>query len=691
MKGIATGLLVVTLALLTPATLLAQAPASVEIEPSILTLAVGEKAQLKAVVKDADGSVLPDAQVLFFSGDRLKLGVTPSGLVEPYLPGEHRVRALSPETPIEGEPDSYTGSREPGIRASIMVTVPVPPLASIEIVDVPSTVYTRTTVPVRVTGVDVSGGKRRDVASTLSVSDDTVAETDGFGNLTGLAPGTATVTAAAEDVRARFQFTVQSNPISAIELTASQKEARTGDVIHFTTVAKDAQGGVVDSVPISLSLRSRPDAGRMESVGAGAPAEIVDDGRFVAQQPGVYTVVAMSGGAVAQESVRITQRDVTRKFEFLGQARIGDSRTSDLWVWEGLDGRDYAVVGTWNGKGHAYFYDVTYPTNMLLVDTVQVDARTVNDVKVSEDGRICVISREGASNRRNGIVILDVSNPREVKTLSVFDDQLTGGVHNVFVYDNHVYAVNNGRRWDVINIEDPTKPTRVGRFETDSPGRAVHDVWVRDGIAYHAGWTDGVIVVDVGGGGKGGSPAHPVEMGRAPQFTGWTHAIWPFKSKSAGKFYVLGGDEAVWENPRIPEGEFMDLESKLPTRMRGWIHFLEFDDPDNPKEVARYKIGDYGVHNYWIDWDKEILYVAYYQGGLRVLDVSGELLGDLFAQGREIGRFYSDDPEGFIPNSPMVWGPQPYKGNIFFSDFHSGLWAVRLLPPEDEKQESTSP
>ena len=51
--------------------------------------------------------------------------------------------------------------------------------------------------------------------------------------------------------------------------------------------------------------------------------------------------------------------------------------------------------------------------------------------------------------------------------------------------------MNNGRRWDVINIEDPTKPTRVGRFETDSPGRAVHDVWVRDGIAYHAGWTDG--------------------------------------------------------------------------------------------------------------------------------------------------------------------------------------------------------
>jgi hypothetical protein len=28
----------------------------------------------------------------------------------------------------------------------------------------------------------------------------------------------------------------------------------------------------------------------------------------------------------------------------------------------------------------------------------------------------------------------------------------------------------------------------------------------------------------------------------------------------------------------------------------------------------------------------------------------------------------------------MTWGPQPYKGNVFFSDFNSGLWSVRLLP-----------
>ncbi|MDX1403275.1 MAG: hypothetical protein R3192_01995, partial [Woeseiaceae bacterium] len=55
-------------------------------------------------------------------------------------------------------------------------------------------------------------------------------------------------------------------------------------------------------------------------------------------------------------------------------------------------------------------------------------------------------------------------------------------------------------------------------------------------------------------------------------------------------------------------------------------------------------------------------------------------------QGREIASFYSDDPEGYIPNAPMAWGPQPHKGTIFFSDHHSGLWAVRLKPQEKDEE-----
>jgi hypothetical protein len=101
-------------------------------------------------------------------------------------------------------------------------------------------------------------------------------------------------------------------------------------------------------------------------------------------------------------------------------------------------------------------------------------------------------------------------------------------------------------------------------------------------------------------------------------------------------------------------------------------------DPENLVEVGRYEVPEAGVHNIWVEDDR--LYAAYYQGGLRVVDVSGELRGNLYEQGREIAWFPTGHPDGHTVNSPMAWGPQPYNGNIFVSDMHSGLWVVRLRP-----------
>jgi hypothetical protein len=383
-------------------------------------------------------------------------------------------------------------------------------------------------------------------------------------------------------------------------------------------------------------------------------------------------VVATTGSHTGTATVEITSRDVARNVELVGHGPVRDRHTSDLWVWEGADGRDYAVTGTWGAEGHAYFWDVTDKTKPEKIGEVKVDARTVNDVKVSKDGRVAVISREGASNRRNGFVVIDVSNPRAgLPILSTFDDELTGGVHNVFIDANHVYALSAGQRYDIINIEDPKNPTRVGRFQLDAPGASIHDVWVQDGIAYSSNWNNGVVAVDVGGGGKGGTPERPVKLGSYAYPSGWNHAAYPYVSKSTGKRYIFAGDES------FPEG----TPTNRAGRAAGWIHVIDMTDWDHPEEVARYAVDDAGTHNLWVENDK--LYIGYYNGGLRIVDVSGELLGDLGRQGREIGKYYSYDPEGFIANAPMVWGPQPFKGHVFFSDFNSGLYVVRVTddPP----------
>ncbi len=598
-----------------------------------------------------------------------------------HLPGEYQLYARS------------VAPRDERVVGTIPIDVAFPPLKEVKFLEAQEKLYTGTTVSYKTKVFDEADLERDGVKVKLSSSVPDLASFDDFGNLTAHKPGKLFVIAEVEDIKQRLPIEITKNPVKGIELASSMTEARTGDVIRFKAEARNNIGQIVADAPVHYAVIADPEDNR----GQSATGQIEQDGRFVAETPGLYTVLASSGPYVDRVTVNITPRNMRADVEVVGHGLVKNVFTSDLWVWEGVDGRDYAVTGTWGANGEAYFWDVTDPSKMEIIDTVTVDARTVNDVKVSEDGRIGVITREGASNRKNGLVVLDVSNPRDVKILSRFDDGLTGGVHNAFIYDNHVYAINNGRRYDVINIEDPTKPYRVSRFELDTPGHSVHDVWIEDGIAYSSNWGDGLQLVDIGGataGGPfrkfgeqpnpevrgpfvaGGSPSNPVQFGSYTYPSGWNHAAFPFHSESTKKFYVLAGDEA------FPYG--LGTRENKPTIAAGWIHFVDFTDLKNPQETARYEVPEAGSHNFWVENDT--LYAAFYNGGVRVVDLSGELMGDLYKQGREIALFRSMHSDGKIANAPMVWGPQPYKGNVWFADMNSGLWAIKLTHKKKDRR-----
>lgn len=660
--------------------------------PDSLNMEIGDTVTVRVQAVDANGNVVK-APFLLYSrgryGNRRGLSVKPRSSgpdgdvvakVVAHFPGDFTLNART----IAG--------RDERINGSIPAIVPFPPLKRIVFVDPIKKIYQGTTVSFNTAVFDAAGLERPDTKTHYSSSEPTKASVDHHGTLIAHQQGRLKIVAHAEGLEQAHWIEIFENPVKSVVLKSSVETARTGDVIHFTAAARNALGQDVTDAPISFSVSVKPDDG----LGQSSTGQIKDDGRFVAESPGLYTIIAHSGSSVAQKTIRIDARNVGADIELVGHGLVPDVFTSDLWVWEGIDGRDYAVTGTWGGNGDTYFWDVTDPTNIVSIDTVNVDARTINDVKISEDGRIGVISREGASNRKNGFVVLDVSNPRDVKILSRYDDQLTGGVHNVFIYENHVYAVNNGRKYDVINIEDPRKPYRVSVFELGTPGHSIHDVWIEDGIAYSSNWADGIQLVDVGGATSGapfrsfgegpstdvnvpnfgsGSPESPKQFASYAYPSGWNHAAFPFRSESAGKFYVLAGDEA------FPWG--LNTNELKPTLARGWIHFIDFTDPKKPDEIARYQVPEAGSHNYWVENDT--LYAAFYNGGLRVVDVSGELMGDLYKQGREIGWFLPMHKQGHIANASMVWGPMPHKGIIYFSDHNSGLWAVKVVKKKGKK------
>ena len=621
-----------------------------------LELRVNEQMQLQAQVVDESGRVLPDT-VVFFSRARRSLAISREGEVKALKPGTHAFFATT-----------LGGNR---IRENFELQVLYPPITSIEWTQKNNSFYAGTKLDLNFSVEDSLGSTRSIGDVRLASTNPEIMSVNDFGQLIVHRAGKASLQAITdEQMIFDWAIEVKNNPANSIELdlTHSTDTIRTGDVVQLQAIVLDNGNNEVKDAPVQFSYIAYPD----DQLGQGSSAQIAQDGRFVANDPGHYTLVARSGNLINERTIRVDARKVRRNLEVVGKGIVPDVKTSDLWVWEGVDGRDYAITGTWGARGEAFLWDVTDPSNIHTIDTVQVDARTVNDVKVSEDGTIAVITREGASNRKNGIIILDVTNPAETKILSEYTDGLTGGVHNTFIYENHVYAVNNGRKYDIINIEDPTNPYTVGVFELDTPGHSIHDVWIEDGIAYSSNWSDGVVVVDVGSNssadmpGAGGSPQNPTQLGSYTYPSGWNHAAFPFKSKSTGKFFVAAGDEA------FPYG----LDTQGPNRAAGWIHFIEFDGWESPDEVARYQVPEAGSHNYWIEDD--VMYAAFYNGGLRVVDVSGELMGDLYEQGREIALFLPSDPKAAIPNSTFTWGPQPYKGLIYLSDWNSGIWAVKL-------------
>ncbi len=632
----------------------AQTPVRVQVDPASLTLDVGGRATVTARVFDANGNEI-SAPLFFFSSSRRRLAVDrQSGEVEALKGGDYTI--------IVG----VLTARQ--VRTQIPVSVTYPPVSRVEFTPQADRFFVGAAVRHTADAYDTADDLRRDVSVQWSTDDPSIASVNRFGVMTAHREGSVVLSARAENVTESHTYRIVANPVRTLTLAASQDSGRTGDVIHFEARALDGRGTVIEDAPVTFSLVAHPE----DTVVAQFPAAEIDArGRFVAQKAGEYTVFANAPGHVAQHTIEIGNRHVVERVEFIGQAPVRNVNTSDLWVWEGVDGRDYAITGTHSAHGSTYFWDVTNPTLPELTDSVVVDARTTNDVKISEDGRIAVITREGASNRRNGIVIVDVSNPRDVEILSQYDDELTGGVHNVFVYQNHVYAVNNGRRFDVINIEDPRNPQRVARFELDTPGHGIHDIWIVDGIAYTSNWADGVVLIDVGNGIKGGSPSNPVEISRFRDIGGATHAAFPYRSPT-GKFYVFMGDEIG-----RPGFDGQD-QRRTPSAMSGYVHIVDFTDPMNPEEVARYEVPEAGSHNMWIEDDK--LYAAFYNGGLRVVDISGELKGNLYYQNREVARYLAYDPDGVVPNAPFTWGPQLYKGNLFFAEYNSGMWAVKLHP-----------
>jgi len=644
-----------------------QAPAEARliVTPERPEIAVGDSVQLTARAVDGSGRPIPDAVIVFTRGIVAQAPVDSNGLVRAGSIGASPVIVTA-----------VIPGAKPLLKHVTVQVVPGP-ATRVEIGSHPSRLVPGQRVPVGARVLSAEGDTRGDPVRWTS-SAPSVARVSPDGLLEAHTPGKATITASAGQLQATAVVEVLRASPASLTIEPPTAKALQGDVVRFAAVARDPAGKAIRGVPITWSF------------GPGQ-GQIDPDGAFVGYEPGTYTVTASLGTRSASANVTLARRNVRRPVTVVGAVIRSAFPTAEVWIHP--NGK-VAYLATATGGDRLYTIDISDPAGPVIVDSVVANTRLINDVMTDPAGKILVFTREGAADRRNGIVICSIEDPLHPRVVSEFTEGVTAGVHSAFVYTQpghgtHVYLTNDGTgAVHIIDVNDPAHPKGVGRWKTPraDAGRSLHDVDVQDGLLYGSWWHDGLVILDVGNGIRGGSPSNPQVVAQYrydldslyrqvaetgdPAFIRGTHTAWRHQN------YVFVADEVFGR----PSGERFSLAR--PAQAYGRLHVLDVSDIAHPKPVAWYEPEYGGVHNVWVVGDT--LYMGAYNAGFRAFDISGELRGDLRAQGREMAQLSTGDPGGLLPNATMTWGVVVKNGLAYVNDFNSGLFIVRLEPRGEE-------
>ena len=360
----------------------------------------------------------------------------------------------------------------------------------------------------------------------------------------------------------------------------------------------------------------------------------------------------------------------------LGEGVVTDRYTGEIWVRGNV-----AYTTTWGSRqapGNAVnIWDVSGNVPTLVNTVIVPNAATLGDVQASDDGQLLIVATEYSPD--GSIMIYSLADPVHPQLVSRYATALTSpGVHTAEVQrvNGKLYAflsVDPGggsqARLVIVDLSDPAAPTQVFTATMGNP--FVHDVYVRDGILITALWNQGITIWDIGGVGAG-SVANPIPLGSLVTVGGQAHNVWWYHNAVTGeKRYAFVGQEGP---------------ASIGFSSTGDIHVVDVSNFAAPREVAFFHLDGAGTHNFSVDESRGILYAAYYNGGVRAIDINGDLSScdaahrsldgrcDLASMGREVAN-------GLAEQQPVfVWGVQLSGGRVYASDMLNGIWKLAQVP-----------
>lgn len=362
---------------------------------------------------------------------------------------------------------------------------------------------------------------------------------------------------------------------------------------------------------------------------------------------------------------------------------LGMGRVCERFTAEVTARGNYAYTSTWGARagnsGNAVrIWDISGNAPKLVDSLIVAGATTTGDVQVSDDGTLLAVATEGGGG---SLALYSLANPAKPVLVSRFNSTDTdAGVHTAELArvggTLHAFLSVDppNPRLVVLDLSDPASPRQLLARPMGQP--YIHDVFVRDSLLFTALWNAGVSIWDIGGS-RGGTPANPILIStvvtatnsRAPEVA--AHNVWWFNDPATGSNrWLFVGQEG-------PSSGFASAS--------GDIHVVDLADLANPRQVAIYSLNDLsaGTHNFSVDEASGVLYAAYYNAGVRAIDVRGDLsactaaqrtpsgLCDLRLAGRELGAALASDGK-------YVWGVHYLGNRLYASDMPNGIWKLDI-------------
>ena len=517
---------------------------------------------------------------------------------------------------------------------------------------------------------DAAGRTIPNANVTWSSSDSTRVRVSSTGVVTALAAGSATVIARSATAAGTANVVV-TPAVAAIEIApASVTLSGIGTNAQLSATIRDAGG---TTIPGATATWSSSDTTRVRVSSTGVVTSVALGSATITAQSGTVTAtrlvtVTLSGPPPASPIV----------LNVLGFGSVLERYTSEIAVHGNV-----AYTGTWSCRtsacGNAIKIWNVAGTTPLLVDSLIVpNAGTVGDLQVSTDTGRPLLLAANEYSPNGAISIYDLTTPTKPSLLSRFTTtEIARGVHTAKVARvngrNYAFlsinqAAGSAARLVIVDINDPANPVQVFHQTMGQP--YVHDVFVRDGILFTALWDAGLTIWDIGGGSRGGTPSAPVQIGNVQTVGGDVHNVhWFHDPVTGAKKYAFVGQESAG----------------FGAASAGDIHVIDISNMSAPREVAFYTVSQAGTHNFAVDEPSGILYAAYYNGGVRALDIRGDLENCTAAQkapdGRcNLGLMGREAGNALLDRSPYVWGVALAGTRLYVSDMRAGLYIVDVTP-----------